>query len=113
MQEQGTGFRPAAGPGQDYPNPGGSPGAGSGQGWPGGPGGPGDLSEEERAALRATMQAGGFTPPDGGRAFGGGGRQGTSPIRPLIQVLAVRAGVATPMPAPAAPTTPSAPAPPY
>lgn len=100
MQEQGMAFRPPDGQGGAYPNPGRTPGAGNG------PGGPGNMSEEERAALRATMEAGGFTPPGGNRQFVTRGGQGSFLIRPLIQLLAVRAGVATPLPLPPAPTTP-------
>jgi len=51
----------------------------------GGFGPPGDLSEEERAAMRATAEAG------GGRA-GDGRQQFAIPLGPLIELLKVRAG---------------------
>lgn len=54
----------------------------------GGEGNPlGNLTEEQRAALRATREAG------GGPAFGGAGRGGVSPLLgPLIRLLTERAG---------------------
>jgi hypothetical protein len=109
MQEQGMSFGPPDGSGGSYPNPGRTPNSGNGQG---GTGGFGNMTDAERAALRATMEAGGFTPRNGGSGPSGpnvgSGRQSTFLIRPLLELLAVRAGVATPRPTLPVPTPPSA-----
>jgi hypothetical protein len=57
-----------------------------------------NMSEEEREALRATMEAGGGMPggPGGrrGGGFGGGGGQFMTLLNPLIELLETRAGEA-------------------
>lgn len=62
-------------------------------GMPGG--GPGNLSEEERANLRATMEAGGGAPGGGPGGAGGRGGAGRGPLgfllNPLIEGLTQRA----------------------
>ena len=55
-----------------------------------------NMSEEDRESLRATMQAGGGLPGGGhgGGRSGGGGRQFTFLLRPLIELLEARAAEA-------------------
>ena len=49
------------------------------------------MSEEEREALRATMQAGGGMPGGPGGRGGAGGRQFVILLNPLIELLTQRA----------------------
>lgn len=53
----------------------------------------GNMSEEEREAMRATIQAGGDMPGGGGSAAGGVGQYGML-LRPLLAMLEARAGEA-------------------
>jgi hypothetical protein len=50
-----------------------------------------NMSQEERDALRATMQAGGGFPGGAGGRGGGGGRQANFLLNPLIELLTQRA----------------------
>lgn len=53
-----------------------------------------NMSEEERAAMRATAEAGGM-PARAGGVGGAGGRQFVILLNPLIELLKTRAGVST------------------
>jgi hypothetical protein len=104
MQEQDMSFFPAGGQG----GPGGGPGglgnmteeerasmratrqAGGEGGF--GPGGFTDMSEEDRAAMRATAEASGMTFPGGGARFGTGQGQVVLLAGPLVELLTQRAG---------------------
>jgi hypothetical protein len=71
----------------------GAPPAGDAPQGQGGPGGFGNMSEEERAAMRATAEAGGFDRSSQGRPGFGGGNQGslTMLAKPLVDLLTQRA----------------------
>jgi len=105
MQEQGEGFAPpsdaVAGSGGLAPPAGRSEDeraamratAEAGGGMPGGGGGfaPGDVSEEERAAMRATAEAGGMIAGGGRGSAGAGGGQFAMMAQQVIDMLTARA----------------------